>query len=51
MNFCFDGLRNPSYEIQLPYGIAAAARMNAVEGATRPRKNDELGFSSRSRTL
>lgn len=23
---------NPSYEIQLPYGIATAARMNAVEG-------------------
>lgn len=23
---------NPSYEIQLPYGIAAAARLNAVEG-------------------
>ncbi len=27
---------NPSYELQLPYGTLAAARMNAVEGANYP---------------
>ena len=32
MDFLNNWTSNPSYEIQLPYGIAAAARMNAVEG-------------------
>lgn len=32
MDFLKNWTSNPSYEIQLPYGIAAAARMNAVEG-------------------
>ncbi len=32
MDFLQGWTKNPSYEIQLPYGIAAAARMNATEG-------------------
>jgi len=32
LDFLQNWTSNPSYEIQLPYGIAAAARMNAVEG-------------------
>lgn len=32
LDFLQNWNQNPSYEIQLPYGIAAAARMNAVEG-------------------
>ncbi|MDR1416300.1 MAG: T9SS type A sorting domain-containing protein [Prevotellaceae bacterium] len=34
LHFLNGWTRNPSYEIQLPYGIAAAARMNAVEGTS-----------------
>jgi len=32
LDFLQNWSSNPSYEIQLPYGIAVAARMNAVEG-------------------
>lgn len=32
LDFLNNWTQNPSYEIQLPYGIVAAARMNAVEG-------------------
>lgn len=32
LDFLLSRTTNPSYEIQLPYGIATAARMNAVEG-------------------
>ena len=32
MDFLQNWTTNPSYEIQLPYGIATAARMNAMEG-------------------
>ena len=32
LDFLQDWQTNPSYEIQLPYGIITAARMNAVEG-------------------
>lgn len=32
LDFLQNWTSNPSYEIQLPYGIAAAARMNATEG-------------------
>ena len=32
LDFLQSWTSNPSYEIQLPYGIATAARMNAVEG-------------------
>jgi hypothetical protein len=32
LDFLENWTTNPSYEIQLPYGIATAARMNAVEG-------------------
>jgi len=32
LDFLQSRTTNPSYEIQLPYGIATAARMNAVEG-------------------
>jgi len=32
LDFLQNWTTNPSYEIQLPYGIAAAARMNALEG-------------------
>jgi hypothetical protein len=33
LDFLQNWTTNPSYEIQLPYGIAAAARMNAEEGS------------------
>lgn len=43
---------NPSYEIQLPYGIVAAARMNAVEGTNYDlQKFLQWTFSSGSGTL
>ncbi|MDD4968980.1 MAG: T9SS type A sorting domain-containing protein [Paludibacter sp.] len=43
---------NPSYEIQLPYGIATAARMNAVEGTNYDiRKMLNWSFSSGLNTL
>ena len=32
LDFLQNETRNPSYEIQLPYGILSAAQMNAVEG-------------------
>jgi len=32
LDFLQTWTNNPSYEIQLPYGIATAARMNAIEG-------------------
>ena len=32
LDFLKNWERNPSYEIQLPYGIVTAARMNAVDG-------------------
>ena len=32
LDFLQNWTKNPAYEIQLPYGIVAAARMNAVEG-------------------
>lgn len=32
LDFLQNWTTNPSYEIQLPYGIVAAARMNAMEG-------------------
>jgi hypothetical protein len=32
LDFLENWTSNPSYEIQLPYGVATAARMNAVEG-------------------
>ena len=41
---------NPSYEIQLPYGILTAARMNAVEGTNyNIEKMLELGLFFRQR--
>jgi len=43
---------NPSYEIQLPYGISVAARMNAVEGTNYDiEKMLNWTFSSGSGTL
>ncbi len=36
MDFLADFETNPSYELQLPYGTLAAARMNAVEGTNYP---------------
>lgn len=36
MDFLADFQTNPSYELQLPYGTLAAARMNAVEGTNYP---------------
>lgn len=36
MDFLSGMTTNPSYELQLPYGTIAAARMNAVEGANYP---------------
>lgn len=36
MDFLADWETNPSYELQLPYGTLAAARMNAVEGTNYP---------------
>lgn len=34
LDFLEQWVKNPSYELQLPYGIVAAARMNAVEGTS-----------------
>ncbi len=43
---------NPSYEIQLPYGIATAARMNAIEGTNYDiEKMLNWSFSSGLNTL
>ena len=43
---------NPSYEIQLPYGILTAARMNAVEGTNyNIEKMLNWAFSSGKGTL
>jgi len=36
MDFLGGFASNPSYELQLPYGTIAAARMNAVEGTNYP---------------
>jgi len=36
MDFLSGMTTNPSYELQLPYGTLAAARMNAVEGTSYP---------------
>lgn len=36
MDFLADWETNPSYELQLPYGTLAAARLNAVEGTNYP---------------
>jgi len=36
MDFLAGWQTNPSYELQLPYGTLAAARMNAVEGTNYP---------------
>lgn len=36
MDFLTEFGSNPSYELQLPYGTIAAARMNAVEGTNYP---------------
>lgn len=36
MDFLTSMESNPSYELQLPYGTIAAARMNAVEGTNYP---------------
>jgi len=36
MDFLVGFESNPSYELQLPYGTLAAARMNAVEGTNYP---------------
>lgn len=36
MDFLSGMTTNPSYELQLPYGTLAAARMNAVEGTNYP---------------
>jgi hypothetical protein len=36
MDFLAGFTSNPAYELQLPYGIIAAARMNAVEGTNYP---------------
>lgn len=36
MDFLISRESNPSYELQLPYGTIAAARMNAVEGTNYP---------------
>jgi hypothetical protein len=36
LDFLANWSENPSYELQLPYGTLAAARMNAVEGTDYP---------------
>lgn len=52
LDFLQSRTTNPSYEIQLPYGIAAAARMNAVEGTNyNIDKMLNWTFSSGSGTL
>jgi len=52
LDFLQNWTTNPSYEIQLPYGIAAAARMNAVEGTNyNIQKMMNWTFSSGLNTL
>lgn len=52
LEFLLRRTSNPSYEIQLPYGIAAAARMNAVEGTAYDlEKMMNWAFSSGQNTL
>ena len=52
LDFLQNWTSNPSYEIQLPYGIAAAARMNAVEGTNYDiQKMMNWTFSSGKNTL
>ena len=52
LDFLQNWTSNPSYEIQLPYGIATAARMNAVEGTNYDiQKMMNLTFSSGLNTL
>jgi len=52
LDFLQSWTTNPSYEIQLPYGIATAARMNAVEGTNYDiQKMMNWTFSSGLNTL
>ncbi|MFA5045785.1 MAG: hypothetical protein WC542_07635, partial [Paludibacter sp.] len=52
LDFLQNWTTNPSYEIQLPYGIATAARMNAVEGTSYDiQKMMNWTFSSGLNTL
>lgn len=52
LDFLQNRTTNPSYEIQLPYGIATAARMNAVEGTNYDiQKMMNWTFSSGLNTL
>jgi len=52
LDFLQNWTTNPSYEIQLPYGIATATRMNAVEGTNYDiNKMLNWTFSSGSGTL
>ena len=52
LDFLQSWTSNPSYEIQLPYGIATAARMNAVEGTNYDiQKMMNWTFSSGLNTL
>lgn len=52
LDFLQNWTTNPSYEIQLPYGIATATRMNAVEGTNYDiDKMLNWTFSSGSETL
>ncbi len=43
LDFLANWSENPSYELQLPYGTLAAARMNAVEGLIIRYKNFSTG--------
>jgi hypothetical protein len=52
LDFLQNWTTNPSYEIQLPYGIATAARMNALEGTNYDiQKMMNWTFSSGLNTL
>ncbi|MDP4240599.1 MAG: LamG-like jellyroll fold domain-containing protein [Bacteroidota bacterium] len=52
LDFLQNWTGNPSYEVQLPYGIETAARMNAVEGTNYDiQKMMNWTFSSGSGTL
>ena len=52
LDFLQNWTSNPSYEIQLPYGIYTAARMNAVEGTNYDlEKMLNWTFSSGKNTL
>lgn len=52
LDFLQNWSSNPSYEIQLPYGIATAARMNAIEGTNFDiEKFMNWTFSSGTNTL